>query len=259
MNEWAGLSDEALFAQILERRARAQAASKQQTAPSPSDEVSSSSAVSSSRVPDDDIGPLVGVLLERWRRPAYYVIRRIQQSYRRGGPDDDAELFQDAACKLLEKGLDQFRGFTAAAEGEPVASGGEPPAEAPRAASPKTFFLRIVKHTAIDFYRKHREELAHERPDGEELETSAPEADQATLRARRVAERDEAHELYWQAFARLKAEHPNEALAWDAYHHQDMDDHDAVAKALGITVANSYKRISRAQAHLKLYLLELRD
>ena len=224
---------------------------------------------------DDDIGPLVGVLLERWRRPAYYVIRRIQQSYRRGGPDDDAELFQDAACKLLEKGLDQFRGFAIATrpDGTP-ASGRDPqPSDAPRvdassdgqgvepgrSASPKTFFLRIVKHTAIDFYRKHREELAHASPDGEEPETSAPEADQATLRARRAGERDEAHELYWQAFERLKAEHPNEALAWKAYHHDDLDDHEAVAKSLGITVANSYKRISRAQAHLKLYLLELRD
>lgn len=219
MSDWEQLPDEAVFAEVLERRGR------------------------------EDVGPLVGVLLERWRRPAYYVIRRIQQSYRRGGPDDDGELFQDAACKLLERGLDQFRGFS-------LEEGGDAPA---RAASPKTFFLRIVKHTAIDFYRKHREELATASPDGDEPETTQPEADQATFRARRSAERDEAHELYWRAFERLRAEHPNEATAWDAYHHQDMDDHEAVARTLGITVANSYKRISRAQAHLKLYLLELKS
>jgi RNA polymerase sigma-70 factor (ECF subfamily) len=219
MSDWAHQPDEIVFAEILARRGR------------------------------EDVGPLVGVLLERWRRPAYYVIRRIQQSYRRGSPDDDAELFQDAACKLLDRGLDQFRGYA-------LAEADDAPA---RAASPKTFFLRIVKHTAIDFYRKHREELAPASPDGDEPETSQPEAEQATQRARRAAERDEAHELYWQAFERLKAEHPNEASAWDAYHHQDMDDHEAVAKSLGITVANSYKRISRAQAHLKLYLLELRS
>lgn len=200
---------------------------------------------------DEPIGAHAGELLSRWRRPAFFVIRRIQQSYRRGGPDDDEELFQEAACKLIERGLDQFRGYVTQNDAEG--------AEERRPASGKTFFLRIVKHTAIDHYRRHREELAHAPADGEEPEITQPEADQATLRARRAGERDEAHELYWAAYARLKAEHPNEAIAWDAYHHQDMDDHDAVAAKLGITVTNSYKRISRAQAHLRLYLLELRD
>ena len=231
--DWAQLSDEELFGKILERRSR---------------DGSLEQGANDEPNVRKDVGPLVGHLLERWRRPAYYVIRRIQKSYRRGTPDDDAELFQDAACKLLDRGLDQFRGFVAANEAtqEPV-----------RAASPKTFFLRIVKHTAIDFYRKHREELAHASVDGEEPEISRPEAEQASIKARRASERDEAHELYWRAFERLRAEHPNEATAWDAYHHQDMDDHEIVAKTLGISVANSYKRISRAQAHLTLYLLEL--
>lgn len=200
---------------------------------------------------DEPIGAHAGELLSRWRRPAFFVIRRIQQSYRRGGPDDDEELFQEAACKLIERGLDQFRGYVTQNDAEG--------AEERRPASGKTFFLRIVKHTAIDHYRRHREELAHAPADGEEPEITQPEADQATMRARRANERDEAHELYWAAFARLKAEHPNEAIAWDAYHHEDMDDHEAVAAKLGITVTNSYKRISRAQAHLRLYLLELRD
>lgn len=222
MSSFSEVDDDQLFADLLARRGR-----------------------------DEPIGALAGELLSRWRRPAFFVIRRIQQSYRRGGPDDDEELFQEAACKLIERGLDQFRGYVTSNDAE----GGEER----RPASGKTFFLRIVKHTAIDHYRRHREELAHASADGEEPEVTQPEADQATARARRANERDEAHELYWAAFARLKVEHPNEAIAWDAYHHQDMDDHEAVAAKLGITVTNSYKRISRAQAHMRLYLLELRD
>jgi RNA polymerase sigma-70 factor (ECF subfamily) len=232
MSSWAELDDDRLFAELLARRGR------------------------------EDTNAMAGELLQRWRRPAFYVIRRIQQSYRRGGPDDDEELFQEAACKLIDRGLDQFRGYAIdaprgeAAGGDAGEGGGAGEGEK-RPASSKTFFLRIVKHTAIDFYRRHREELAHASPDGEEPEVSHPEAEQATLRAKRANERDEAHELYWAAFARLREEHPNEAIAWDAYHHQDLDDHDAVAKLLGITVTNSYKRISRAQAHLRLYLLDL--
>jgi RNA polymerase sigma-70 factor (ECF subfamily) len=212
------LDDDALFGRILTRRGRG-----------------------------EDIGHDLGVLLERWRRPAIYVIRRIQQSYRRGGEPDQVELFQDAACKLLERGLDQFRGVSEDDSGNA------------RVASARTFFLRIVKHTAIDHYRRHHEELAAPSPDGEEHEHAPAEIGQAVDRARREAERDEASELYWRAFERLRAEHPNEAAAWDLYHHQDLDDHDAVARELGITVVNSYKRISRAQARLRLYLLELRD
>jgi RNA polymerase sigma-70 factor (ECF subfamily) len=189
----------------------------------------------------------LATLLSRWRRPALYVIRRIQQSYRRGGDEDQEELFQDAAVKLLERGLLQYRGTALDASG------------ALRSASARTFFLRIVKHTAIDHYRRHHEELAAASPDGEEPETPAHEAQEAADRARNEAERDEASELYWRAFNRLRAEHAKEAEAWDLYHHQDLDDHVAVAKQLGITVVNSYKRISRAQAHLRLFLLELKD
>jgi RNA polymerase sigma-70 factor (ECF subfamily) len=81
----------------------------------------------------------------------------------------------------------------------------------------------------------------------------------AVSRAKREAERDDASEIYWRAYRRLVAEHPNEAAAWDLYHHQDLDDHVAVAEKLSISVVNSYKRISRAQAHLRLYVLEERD
>ena len=189
----------------------------------------------------------LAVLLSRWRRPALYVIRRIQQSYRRGGEEDQEELLQDAAVKLLERGLAQFRGTTVDAAG------------APRAASARTFFLRIVKHTAIDHYRRHHEELASGGHDEDEPETPLHEVHAAVDRARDERERDEAAELYWTAFERLRAEHPKEAEAWDLYHHRDLDDHVAVSKELGITVVNSYKRISRAQAHLRLYLLEQKE
>ncbi len=226
MSAWADWDDDKLFQELLARRASE---------------------------PSANSGPLVGELLGRWRRPAFYVIRRIRESYRRGGPDDDEELFQEAACKLLARGLDQFRGYSVPAPGDEEANvEGEK-----RAASARTFFLRIVKHTAIDFYRRHREELAPAAPDGEEPEVGQPEIAEASVRARRANERDEAHEVYWAAFARLRAEHPNEAAAWDAYHHRDLDDHEAVARELGITVTNSYKRISRAQARLRLYLLDL--
>lgn len=187
------------------------------------------------------------VLLSRWRRPALYVIRRIQQSYRRGGDEDQQELFQDAAIKLLERGLDQYRGSAVDASG------------AARATSSRTFFLRIVKHTAIDHYRRHHEELATSVGDGDEPETPLHEVQEAVGRARNEAARDEASELYWRAFDRLRAEHAKEAEAWALYHHRDLDDHVAVAKELGITVVNSYKRISRAQAHLRLFLLELQE
>ena len=52
------LDDDALFGRILARRAAG-----------------------------EDAGRDLGVLLDRWRRPALYVIRRIQQSYRRGGEE----------------------------------------------------------------------------------------------------------------------------------------------------------------------------
>jgi len=191
----------------------------------------------------------VGALVERWRKPALYVIRRVQQSYRMGSVDDAAELFQEAAAKLVERGLAQFRG------GSPSEL---PPEGPPSGAAGRVFFLRIVKHTAIDHYRRHHEELAA-KPGGEgdAPETSAPEAAVAERRARASAARQDAADLYWRAFSRLRADHPGEADAWEAYHHLDLDDHEACAKRLGITVASSYKRISRAQARLRLILLEL--
>ncbi|MFO0556228.1 MAG: sigma-70 family RNA polymerase sigma factor [Polyangiaceae bacterium] len=216
--DWESVDDDALFQEVLARRAANKNADK----------------------------PL-SVLLSRWRRPALYVIRRIQQSYRRGSEQDQEELFQDAACKLLDRGLDQYRGTALDSAGQE------------RTASSRTFFLRIVKHTAIDHYRRHHEELAQKNPEGDEPETPLPEIEEAVERARRERERDEASELYWRAFERLSREHPNEAAAWDLYHHRDLDDHVAVARELEISVVNSYKRISRAQAHLRLYVLELRD
>jgi RNA polymerase sigma-70 factor (ECF subfamily) len=213
--------DDTLFAQVLAARAQGQNAGR------------------------GEPGRALGVLLDRWRRPAIYVIRRVLASYRRSETVDPEELFQEAACKLVERGLDQFRGHDE--EGES------------RAGASRTFFLRIVKHAAIDHCRRRREELAPASPDGEEPEHQGPEIGVAVERARQANAREEAVELYWKAFARLEAEHPNEASAWKLYHHDEIGDHEACAKALGITVVNSYKRISRAQAHLRLFLLELQD
>jgi RNA polymerase sigma-70 factor (ECF subfamily) len=200
-------------------------------------------AILQARAAGRDDGRALGLLLERWRRPALYVVRRVLASYRKSDAIDPEELFQEAACKLVERGLDQFRGHDAVGES--------------RAGAPRTFFLRIVKHAAIDFCRRRREELAHASADGEEPEHAAPEIGVAVDRARQAVQREETVELYWKAFARLRAEHPNEAAAWDLYHHEEVGEHEACAKQLGITVVNSYKRISRAQAHLRLYLLEL--
>jgi len=186
------------------------------------------------------------MLVERWRAGALYVIRRVRQSYGKGSTEDDEELFQEAVAKLVERGLDQFRGVSEQLPG--------------KAASPKTFFLRIAKHVAIDRYRRAREVLAEGPAEGEDEErqdSTAAERSSAVEGSRRQEERAEASELYWAAYRRLQREHPNEALAWDLYHHQDLDDHQEVAKRLSISVTNSYKRVSRAQAYLKVYLLEL--
>jgi RNA polymerase sigma-70 factor (ECF subfamily) len=178
-----------------------------------------------------------------------YVIRRVRQSYGKGSPEDDEDLLQDAVAKLVERGLEQFRGVSEQLPG--------------RSASPKTFFMRIAKHVAIDRFRRAREVLAEAPPEGEEDDregsgaAGAAERSSAVEGSRRQEERTEASELYWAAYRRLQREHPNEASAWDLYHHQDVDDHQEVAKRLGITVTNSYKRVSRAQAYLKAYLLEL--
>lgn len=186
----------------------------------------------------------LGELCERWRKPAIFVIRRVQASYRSGGPDDELELFQDAVRKLIERGLDQYHGISEYVPG--------------KTASPKTFFLRIVKHVTIDRYRRARELLAPGHDHGEDEPQDAPaEVALATRTAARAAERRDAKEVYWAAFDRLRVEHPNEAAAWDLYHHQDVEDHVQCAKQLGITVANSYKRVSRAQAYMRVYLMEI--
>ncbi len=185
----------------------------------------------------------LGELCERWKRPACFVIRRIQASYGRGTPDDELELFQDAVRKLVERGLEQYRGTSNDAAATP--------------ASLKTFFLRIVKHQAIDHYRAKREELAHEPPAGEEAPEALPaEIALAVEASRRSGERDDAAESYWAAYAALEKDHPNEASVWRLHHHEGVEDHAESAERLGITVANSYKRLSRAQAYLKLYVLE---
>ena len=61
---------------------------------------------------DRSVNRMLGILCERWRRPAAVVVRRVQQSYRAGSPDDEDELFQEAVRKFIEKGLDQFRGIS---------------------------------------------------------------------------------------------------------------------------------------------------
>ncbi len=190
---------------------------------------------------DSDLGKLV----ESWKRPALYVVGRIQSSYGRTASEDAEEIFQDAVMKFVEKGLDQFRGISEQMPG--------------KAASPRTFFLRIVKHVAIDRYRRQREVLAPAAREDELSETERVEARQAMEASRRSDDREGATEIYWRAFRRLQSEHPNEAGAWELYHHEDVEDHQQVASRLNISVANSYKRVSRAQAYLKLYLLELEE
>jgi RNA polymerase sigma-70 factor (ECF subfamily) len=201
-------------------------------------------AVLRCRAAGEAIGPPLGALCERWARPARYVVSKIQASYGRGSPADADELYQDAVGKFLDRGLEQFRGVSEQRPG--------------RSASPKTFFLRIVKHVAIDFYRRQREDLAPAVADPEDaLEEPPSEVARAVDVARRREERTEAREIYWQAFARLQREHPKEAGAWELYHHQDVEDHEECARRLNISVVNSYKRVSRAQAYLRLYLLDL--
>lgn len=189
----------------------------------------------------------LGELLARWRDPSNTVVRRVQGAWTRGSPDDADEIFQDAVGKFITRGLDQFRGISEQMPG--------------KAASVRTFFLRIVKHCAIDRYRRQREDLDDGPPPGEEDDAREDRhlAGRAAADARAAQEQRDASEEYWAAFRRLQDEHPNEATAWDLYHHQDVDDHQECARLLGISVANSYKRVSRAQAWLKLYLLEARE
>ncbi len=187
----------------------------------------------------------LGELVFRWHGASAVVVRRVQGAFVKGSPDDVDEIFQDAVAKFMNRGLDQFRGVSEQVPG--------------KAASPRTFFLRIVKHCAIDRYRRDRDELERApRDEADEREEPVHEAARAVSHARASAEQREAHEEYWAAFRRLQGEHPNEAAAWDLYHHQDMDDHDEVARVLGISVTNSYKRVSRAQAWMKLYVQDQR-
>jgi len=211
------LTDDELFAEVLQRRATGGA-----------------------------VGEPLGSLCDRWARPARYVVTKIQASYGRGSPADAEELYQDAVGKFLDRGLDQFRGVSEQMPG--------------RSASPKTFFLRIVKHVAIDFYRRQREDLAPASTDPDNVQEESPaEMSRAMESSRRREERSEAQELYWRAYERLQQEHPKEAGAWDLYHHQDVEDHEECARRLSISVVNSYKRVSRAQAYLRLYLLDLQQ
>src|SRR5262249_25191503 len=124
----------------------------------------------------------LGELCERWRRPACFVIRRIQASYGQGSPDDEAELFQEAVRKFIHRGLCQYRGVSEQLPG--------------KSASPKTFFLRIVKHVAIDHYRRRREELAAAPDDDDAPEATLHEIAQAVDHGRRSVERADATELY---------------------------------------------------------------
>lgn len=181
-------------------------------------------------------------LVERWRHPSRVIVERVQASYRSGTPADADDVFQEAVEKLIDRGLDQFRGLSDRLPGE--------------AANPRSFFLRIVKHAAIDRYRRQREELAPAPRPGQEQAESGAELSRAVDLARGESERRDAQEAYWEAFGRLEQEHPNEAVTWDLYHHQEVGDHPEVARRLEISVANSYKRVSRAQAYLRLYLLE---
>lgn len=195
------------------------------------------------RAAGEDVRAGVGELVQRWRRPASGVVRKVQAAYLRGSPDDEGDIFQEAVAKFIAKGLDQFRGESLDRPGA--------------AAAPLAFFLRIVKHAAIDRYRRQKEQLAPPRPD--DAGDAPHEIERGLAAARRSEESSDAKELYWEAFARLEREHPNEARAWDLYRHQDVEDHQESARVLGISVANSYKRVSRAQAYLRAYLLELMD
>jgi RNA polymerase sigma-70 factor (ECF subfamily) len=177
----------------------------------------------------------LGELCERWRRAAEHIIRSVQRSYGTGSSADPEDLFQDSVVRFAERGLDQLRGNAA-----------------------RSFFLRVVKHLAIDHCRRARSFISGAPPPADE-EPRDLTAGPAIARHHCEQQRREAKDVYWAAFQRLEAEHPLEAQAWDLYHHRELGDHEACAAELGISVANSYKRVSRAQAHLRLYLLDLEE
>src|SRR5262245_24101996 len=93
---FAHLDDDALFGEVLRRRASAKQGAHGA----------------------GDVGAALGELCERWRKPAFFVIRKIQGSYSRGSPDDEPEVFQEAVRKLLDRGLDQYRGVSEHAPGK---------------------------------------------------------------------------------------------------------------------------------------------
>jgi RNA polymerase sigma-70 factor (ECF subfamily) len=200
--------------------------------------------ISKQKAQGQDYQKHLGQLVFRWRDAATTVKRRVQGAFMRDSPDDADEIIQGAVTKFMAKGFDQCRGVSVQIPG--------------KAASPKAFLLRSVKTCAIDRYRRHREAIDDGLwgDDDEELEQPRHEGRKAMAEARAKAEQSDAHEEYWAAWARLKEEQPNETAAWNQYHHQDLDDHAEVARILGITVVNSYERVSRAQAWLKLYVLE---
>jgi RNA polymerase sigma-70 factor (ECF subfamily) len=177
----------------------------------------------------------LGELCERWRHAAEHIIRSVQRSYSTGSSADAEDLFQDSVARFTERGLDQLRGNAA-----------------------RAFFLRVVKHLAIDHCRRNRS-FVEPTPSPASEEPRDLTAGNAVARHESENRRREAQDIYWGAFRRLETEHPLEAQAWDVYHHRELGDHEACAAELGISVANSYKRVSRAQAHLRLYLLELEE
>jgi RNA polymerase sigma-70 factor (ECF subfamily) len=194
------------------------------------------------RARGEDFQPQLAQLWSRWKEPAAVVVRRVQRAYQKGSPSDIGDIFQEATLKFATRGIDQFRGLKP---------------DGVTKASLTGFFLRIVNHAAVDYYRRSRERLAPARePDSAE----SPAEVQASMdHARRTAEQDSAREVYWRAFTRLEKEHPGEAAAWHLYRHESVEDHAECARLMGVSVDASFKRVSRAQAFLRLYVLELME
>jgi RNA polymerase sigma-70 factor, ECF subfamily len=189
----------------------------------------------------------VGELVFRWRAQSHGIIGKVQRAFMKGSPDDLDEIFQQAVVKFIDRGIGQFHGKSAEFPGQST--------------PPRAFFLRIVKHAAIDLYRRESSEVepAHNAEDGEEIDENLALVQRAEHLARAHSDQRSASEEYWAAWKRLQKEHPNEAAVWDLYHHQELDNHAEVASILGITVPNSHKRCSRAQAWLKLAVIEMRE
>ncbi len=132
----------------------------------------------------------LGELVGRWKDPSTTVVRRVQGAFMRGSPDDAEEIFQDAVGKFLSRGLEQFRGVSEQVPG--------------KAASPKTFFLRIVVHCAIDSPPARSAKISRNcSPYGYETEDDVPEVSkhEAAQRRRRGEgqrrEGNDAQAEYW--------------------------------------------------------------